>query len=90
MRRIPKQFANCKTQFELHACAAHVLPSVAVLAQRKRPGEVHASYSHIWCKQKLHTSRQSIPMEAYGVRGTRSVPFGPGVSPQVAGQMMKT
>ena len=90
MRRIARTIRELQTQFELHACAAHVLPSVAVLAQRKRPGEVHASYSHIWRKQKLHTSRQSLPMEAYGVRGTRSVPFGPGVSPQVAGQMMKT
>ena len=90
MREFCERFANCKTQFELHACAAHVQLSVAVLAQRNRPEEVHASYSHIWRKQKLHTSRQSLPMEAYGVRGTRSVPFGPGVSPQVAGQMMKT
>ena len=70
-RRIAQQFANCNTRFELHACAAHALPSVAVLAQRKRPGEVHATYSHIWRKQKLHTSCQSLPMEAYGVRGFR-------------------
>ena len=90
MRRIARTIRELQTQFELHARAAHVLPSVAVLAQRKRPGEVHASYSHIWRKQKLHTSRQSQPVEAYGVRGTRSVPFGPGVSPQVAGQVMKT
>ena len=64
MREFCERFANCKTQFELHACAAHVQLSVAVLAQRNRPEEVHASYSHIWRKQKLHTSRQSLPMEA--------------------------